>query len=69
MNTILELDFEYEYEWNLEIYSMNFDGSEQTRLTNNPTEDSYPNYSPDGKELKQLTNNVYDDGAPSRSPF
>ncbi len=28
---------------------MNRDGSDQTRLTDNPTEDSYPGWSPDGK--------------------
>jgi Tol biopolymer transport system component len=34
---------------NSEIYVMNADGSNQTRLTNNPGEDSEPDWSPDGK--------------------
>lgn len=36
---------------NFEIYIMNADGSEQTRLTNSPEVDLYPNWSPDGKHI------------------
>jgi Tol biopolymer transport system component len=36
---------------NSEIYVMNPDGSEQTRLTNNPEEDVDPAWSPDGRRI------------------
>jgi Tol biopolymer transport system component len=36
---------------NFEIYSMNPDGSDQKRLTNNPASDLYPVWSPDGKRI------------------
>ena len=36
---------------NFEIYMMNADGSNQTRLTNNPAEDGMPAWSPDGSCL------------------
>jgi Tol biopolymer transport system component len=36
---------------NSEIYVMNPDGSEQTRLTNNPEEDVQPAWSPDGRRI------------------
>jgi Tol biopolymer transport system component len=36
---------------NLEIYTMNSDGSEQTRLTNNPGIDAHPAWSADGSKL------------------
>jgi Tol biopolymer transport system component len=36
---------------NYEIYVMNPDGSEQTRLTNNPTIDQEPDWSPDGTKI------------------
>ncbi len=35
--------------WN--IYLMNHDGSGQTRLTDNPAADSWPNWSPDGRRI------------------
>lgn len=39
------------FKCNFEIYMMNADGSEQTRLTNNPKVDNWPNWSPDGKRI------------------
>ncbi|HAI09854.1 MAG TPA: hypothetical protein DCM17_11045, partial [Dehalococcoidia bacterium] len=36
---------------NHEIYTMNVDGSGQTRLTNDPSEDDTPAWSPDGKQI------------------
>ncbi|MBI2448752.1 PD40 domain-containing protein [Candidatus Pacearchaeota archaeon] len=36
---------------NHEIYTMNPDGTEQRRLTNNNAEDMYPSWSPDGKKI------------------
>ena len=36
---------------NSEIYIMNSDGSNQTRLTNNPSTDMAPSWSPDGKKI------------------
>jgi Tol biopolymer transport system component len=35
----------------LEIYSMNADGSGQTRLTNSPGDDSFPSWSKDGSQI------------------
>lgn len=36
---------------NNEIYIMDADGSNQTRLTNDPGSDSYPRFSPDGRKI------------------
>ena len=36
---------------NYEIYTMNPDGSDQQRLTNNDAMDLYPNWSPDGQKI------------------
>ena len=36
---------------NGEIYTMNEDGSEQTRLTESPADEFYPTWSPDGKKI------------------
>ena len=36
---------------NPEIYGMNADGSNQIRLTSNPSNDSYPVWSPDGQKI------------------
>ncbi|MBA3568864.1 MAG: PD40 domain-containing protein [Pyrinomonadaceae bacterium] len=49
---------------NVEIYSMNADGSNQTRLTNNPRFDASPEWSPDGtrivfKSLRDNNSNIY----------
>ncbi len=41
---------------NYEIYTMNPDGSNQTRLTNNPAEDSGPAWSPDGSMIAFTSN-------------
>jgi uncharacterized caspase-like protein len=43
--------FDSDREGNLEIYVMNADGSEQTRLTNNPAGDGLPAWSPDGTRI------------------
>jgi len=39
-----------------EIYVMNADGTEQTRLTNDPALDSSPSWSPDGQKIAFLSN-------------
>ncbi|MBC7806520.1 MAG: PD40 domain-containing protein [Akkermansiaceae bacterium] len=41
---------------NAQIYSMNADGSDQTRLTNNTSGDVFPAYSPDGSKIAFATN-------------
>ena len=41
----------YVVELNDEIYSMDPDGLEQTRLTSNPKGDYFPAVSPDGKKI------------------
>src|SRR5437667_4733330 len=41
---------------NFEIYSVNPDGSGQTRLTNNPSADEDPAYSPDGTKIAFVSN-------------
>ena len=39
-----------------EIYVMNADGSNQTRLTNNPADDFYPSFSGDGSKIAFVSN-------------
>ena len=34
-----------------EIFTMKFDGSDQTNISNNPATESFPNYSPDGSKI------------------
>ena len=46
-----ELIFSSERDGNPEIYTMNLDGSEQRRLTDNPERDGYPAWSPDGSRI------------------
>ncbi len=36
---------------NLEVYSMNPDGTNPTRLTNNSASDTYPAFSPDSSQI------------------
>ncbi|MGH3087872.1 MAG: hypothetical protein ACRDSJ_11220, partial [Rubrobacteraceae bacterium] len=43
--------FESNRDGNSEIYSMNPDGSDQRRLTNNPAADNTPTFSPNGKKI------------------
>jgi Tol biopolymer transport system component len=40
---------------NYEIYSINLDGSDLTRLTNDPARDTFPVWSPDGKRIAFVT--------------
>ena len=37
--------------FNTEVYTINADGSEETRLTDNPAFDCMPSWSPDGKKI------------------
>jgi len=46
-----KIAFVSERNGNPEIYSMNYDGSNVTRLTNNPTTDQNPDWSPDGSMI------------------
>ena len=43
--------FHWAIDGNPEIYVMNADGSNRTRLTNNPAADVFPSWSPDGKKI------------------
>jgi Tol biopolymer transport system component len=46
-----KIAFESHRDGNWEIYTMNADGSDQTRATNNTTNDYDPAWSPDGKKI------------------
>jgi dipeptidyl aminopeptidase/acylaminoacyl peptidase len=46
-----KIAFHSDRDGNLEVYSMNADGTGQTNLTNNPTADAYPAFSPDGSKI------------------
>src|SRR5262249_37103884 len=46
-----KIAFSSDRDGNSEIYTMNPDGSNQVRLTNNPGVDTYPTWSPDGRMI------------------
>lgn len=46
-----KIAFTSDRDGNNEIYIMDADGSNQTRLTNNPAADNYPRFSPDGRKI------------------
>ena len=50
-NTIVFADFVEDGSENAEIYTMSIDGSNLTKLTDNPSRDYFPKYSPDGKTI------------------
>lgn len=50
--------FESRRDGNSEIYVMNADGSDQTRLTNNTSDDHEPDWSPDGQKIVFVCNNL-----------
>ena len=46
-----KIAFQSARDGNTEIYVMNADGTEQTRLTNYPGSDAFPNWAPDGQKI------------------
>jgi Tol biopolymer transport system component len=48
-STLIFIDFPEENTENFEIYTINLNGSNLTRLTDNSARDYFPGYSPDGK--------------------
>jgi Tol biopolymer transport system component len=50
-NTVVFADFVEDGSENAEIYTMGIDGSNLTKLTDNPARDYFPKYSPDGKTI------------------
>ena len=51
-----KIAFATDRDGNLEIYTMNADGTGQTRITNNPASDDAPAWSPDGTKIAFETN-------------
>jgi Tol biopolymer transport system component len=50
-NNVIFIDFPKEGTENFEIYTIGIDGSNLTRLTDNPARDYFPKYSPDGQTI------------------
>src|SRR5688572_28855229 len=46
-----KIAFTSDRDGNREIYVMNADGSNQTRITNNSISDNHPKWSPDGRKI------------------
>ena len=46
-----QIAFQTNRDGNDEIYTMNYDGSDQTNRTNNAAADRSPSWSPDGREI------------------
>ena len=58
----MKIAFQSDRDGNDEIYVMSADGSNQTRLTNNPASDTSPTWSPDGTRIAFVSNR---DGDPN----
>jgi len=53
---ISKIAFTSDRDGNYEIYIMNIDGTNLTRLTNNSTDDHHPKWSPDGSKIAFFSN-------------
>ena len=53
---IIKIAFVSERDGNEEIYTMNPDGTEHVRLTDNQASDIYPTWSPDGEKIAFCSN-------------
>jgi len=51
MEDLRRIVFIAEQDNNMDIYSINADGSDLTRLTNDPETDTWPTWSPDGQQI------------------